>query len=91
MEKIIPITDLQAKAKRFIEQVRDTGEAIIITQRGRPAAVLLDYETYQGMVATIDEMSYPDWKERLHEAKRASAAGEGIELKTYLAKRRKRA
>jgi prevent-host-death family protein len=91
MEKIIPISDLQSKAKRIVEQVRDGGDAVVITQRGRPAAVLVDFETYEGLVATLDEMSFPDWKVRLREARRASAAGEGIELGAYLRKRRKRA
>jgi len=39
MEKIIPISDLQTKAKKYVDQVKKTEEPIIITQRGRAAAV----------------------------------------------------
>ncbi len=65
MEKIIPISELQSQAKRIIEGVKQTRDPVIITQRGRPAALLVNYEDYEGMVATLEEMSQPEWRERL--------------------------
>ncbi len=91
MEKIIPISELQSQAKRIIEGVKQTRDPVIITQRGRPAALLVNYEEYEGMVATLEEMSQPDWRERLAEAERDSRAGKGIELEEFKAKRAKRA
>ena len=91
MEKIIPISDLQSKAKKIIESVKQTRDPVIITQRGRPAALLVNYEDYEGMVATLEEMSQPDWRERLAEAERDSKAGKGIELEDFKAKRARRA
>ena len=41
---------------------------------------MINYEDYEGMVATLEEMSQPDWRERLTEADRDSQAGKGIEL-----------
>ena len=70
MEKIIPISELQSKSKKLVEQVKKTGEPIIITQRGRAAALLVNYDSYEGHLATLDEMSYPDWKERLQESEK---------------------
>ncbi|MCH7911423.1 MAG: type II toxin-antitoxin system Phd/YefM family antitoxin [Deltaproteobacteria bacterium] len=91
MEKIIPISELQSQAKRIIEGVKQTRDPVIITQRGRPAALLVNYEDYEGMVATLEEMSQPDWRERLVEAERDSRAGKGMELEEFKAKRAKRA
>jgi prevent-host-death family protein len=91
MEKIIPISELQSQAKRIIEGVKQTRDPVIITQRGRPAALLVNYEDYEGMVATLEEMSQPDWRERLAEAERDSRAGKGMELEEFKAKRAKRA
>jgi len=91
MEKIIPISDLQTRAKKIVESVKQTRDPVIITQRGRPAALLVNYEDYEGMVATLDELSQPDWRERLAEAERDSKAGKGIELEEFKAKRAKRA
>ena len=47
---IQPVTEFRAKAAQFIEQVQATGEPVILTQHGRSAAVLLDVESYEGML-----------------------------------------
>lgn len=91
MEKIIPISDLQTQAKKIIERVKQTRDPVVITQRGRPAALLVNYEDYEGMVATLEEMSQPDWRERLVEAERDSKAGKGIELEKFKARQARRA
>jgi antitoxin YefM len=91
MERIIPISELQSQAKKIVESVKLTRDAVIITQRGRPAALLVNYEDYQGLVATLEEMSQPDWRERLVEAERDSKAGKGIELADFKARRMKSA
>lgn len=80
MEKIVPITELQTKTKRIIDDVKKTGDPVIITQRGRPAALVVNYEDYEGMLQTLDEMSYPDWRERLQEAEADSKLGKGLPL-----------
>lgn len=68
MEQILPISDLQHRAKKMLEMIRETGEPIIVTQNGRPAAVLMDYENYEGWKLTLEEMSEPDWQEKLARA-----------------------
>ena len=80
MEKIIPISDLQSKAKQYVDQVRLTEEPVIITQRGRAAAILMNYDQYEGWQATLDVMSDPDWSKKLDRAKRESKAGKWVTL-----------
>ena len=89
MNKIIPISDLQSHAKRYVDQVKKTKEPVVITQRGRAAAILVDIEIYEGRAATQDEMSYPDFKKRLARARKES--GSGIPLESYLKKKTKKA
>lgn len=91
MEQIIPISELQSQAKKIVERVKNTRDPVIITQRGRPAALVVNYEDYEGMVATLEELSQPDWRERLAEAERDSKAGKGIGLEVFKARRAKRA
>ena len=55
VDKISPISDVQAKAKQLI--------------------------------ATKDEMSYPDWKTRLRQARKESRAGKHLSLDAYVARR----
>ncbi|MEQ1919224.1 MAG: type II toxin-antitoxin system Phd/YefM family antitoxin [Elusimicrobiota bacterium] len=87
MDKIIPISEFQVRAKKWVDQVRDTDQPVVITQRGKPAAVLVSCDDYEGMKATLDEMSYPDWKKRLARAEKESAAGKGISMDEYFRKR----
>jgi prevent-host-death family protein len=89
MRNIIPITDLQQKTRKYVQMVRDTGKPIVITQRGRPAAVLASAEDFEGYLVTLDEMSYPDSEERLARAKRDLDAGRGITLEAFLRKKQK--
>jgi len=51
---IQPVTEFRANAAQFIDQVRETGEPVILTQHGRSAAVLLDVEAYESM---MDELA----------------------------------
>ena len=85
MNQIIPISDLQSHAKKYVDQVKRTKEPVVVTQRGRAAALLVDPETYEGHMATKDEMTYPDWKKRLARAQKES--GTGVSLESYLKKR----
>ena len=86
MDTIIPISDLQSQAKKIVERVKNTRDPVVITQRGRPAALLVNYEDYEGMVATLEELSQPDWRERLAEAERDSKAGKGVDLAVFKAR-----
>ena len=47
MPAIIPITDLRQDAAKALERVRRSREPVVITQRGRAAAVLLSVEAYE--------------------------------------------
>jgi prevent-host-death family protein len=90
MDKIIPISDLQTKAKQYVEQVKETDQPVVITQRGRAAAVLVSVEAYEGFIATRDEMSYPDWETRLRRARREAKQGKTVSLDAYVKRRARR-
>ena len=45
--EIIPVTDLRQDAAAALKKVRDTHDHIIITQRGRAAAVLVNVEEFE--------------------------------------------
>ncbi len=44
---IIPITDFRQDAARALNQVRHSPDPVIITQRGRAAAVMLSVEAFE--------------------------------------------
>lgn len=45
--EIVPITDLRRDSSAVLKRVRSSREPVIITQRGRAAAVLLSVEEYE--------------------------------------------
>jgi len=55
--KIMPISDLRRNAGEVLSAVREGGEVIYITQHGRPAAVLVEYERYEAMLAQLEDMA----------------------------------
>lgn len=87
MEHIIPISDLQSKAKDVIDQVKKTEEPVFVTRRGRAAAVLVSCGMFEGWRATMEEMVYPDWKKRLGRAKTEARQSKAVSLGSYLKKR----
>jgi prevent-host-death family protein len=44
---IIPITDLRQDAAAALKQVKSSRQPVVITQRGRAAAVLVSMEAYE--------------------------------------------
>jgi len=53
---IKPVTDFRANSAAMLEQVRNSGRPIILTQRGRSAAVVIDIRSYQALLDELDEL-----------------------------------
>ena len=49
---VIPVSDLRYKAKEILSQAAD--RPVVITQRGRAVAVLVDFETYNQMAHRLE-------------------------------------
>ena len=52
---IMPVTDLRRKTREVIRQVQEGGNPVYITQHGRPAVVIIDFEQYQALTQEDDE------------------------------------
>jgi len=59
--KIMPVTDLRRQTRAVIRKVREDGDVIFITQHGRPAAVLLDYDQYERLLAQANLAAQTGW------------------------------
>lgn len=44
---VIPVSDLRRDAANILKKLRNNKEPVIITQRGRAAAVMIDVQTYK--------------------------------------------
>ena len=53
-QDIKPLSEVRNSMATFIKQVHDTKRPLIITQRGKSAAVLIDVQEYELMQEKID-------------------------------------
>ena len=79
LSNIIPISDLRQSTAKLLKQLRNNKEPLIITQRGRATAVLIDVETYEKSEHKIELLRL------LAKGDREIEIGEGYDLDTVLA------
>lgn len=92
MKKIMPITDLQRQAGQVVSELNASGESVIITQRGRPAAVLVSASRYQQIeegLERLDELELLEMIARSREAIAGSKTFSHRQVKAHLEKRQK--
>jgi antitoxin YefM len=71
-QDIQPLSEFRANTAAFVRQVRETGRPLILTQRGRGAAVLLDIQEYERLLERSELL------EELSVAEAQITAGQGI-------------
>jgi prevent-host-death family protein len=69
--RTLPLTEAKAKLSRLVDQVVETDEEILITRNGRPAAVLVSPEEYEGWKETQAIRSDPELMAEIRRGLRA--------------------
>jgi antitoxin YefM len=72
-EDIRPLSEFRANAAAFVQHVRQSRRPLVLTQRGRGAAVLLDIAEYERLVERAELL------DDIATAEEQIAAGEGLE------------
>jgi prevent-host-death family protein len=78
LANIIPVSDLRQDAAKVLKKVRNSAEPVIITQRGRPAAVLVGVEAYERSAHDMEILRL------LAKGEREIESGEGYTLDAVL-------
>jgi antitoxin YefM len=81
---IKPVSEFRANAADLIEQVRNSGRPLILTQRGHSAAVLLDVAGYAQLVEELEVLR------DVHTAMKQIESGKGVSNRQAKAELRKR-
>ncbi|MFZ0932540.1 MAG: type II toxin-antitoxin system Phd/YefM family antitoxin [Syntrophobacteraceae bacterium] len=76
---MIPISDLRQDAAKVLKLLRNSKEPLVITQRGRAAAVMLSVEAYERSERDTELLRL------LAKGEKEIEAGEGYELDSILA------
>jgi prevent-host-death family protein len=50
---VVPVTEFRIHALEAVRQVNRLGDEVVITAKGRPAAVLVSYEEWESIVETL--------------------------------------
>ena len=75
---IIPITDLRQDATTIVKRVATSREPLVITQRGRAAAVMVSMETYEHSQHELELLRL------LARGEKEIVAGKGYDLEEVL-------
>lgn len=51
---IQPVSEFRARSAEVLDQVRSSGRPVVLTQRGRGAAILLDIHSYQALLEELE-------------------------------------
>ncbi len=87
--KIMPISDLRRKTSDVIQAVKESSDAVYITQHGRPIVVLVEYAQYERLLRGLPPAapqppgSYTDYLAGLHRE-----IWEGVDTDAYLQQER---
>ena len=80
MSRTVPVRELRSEFSQVIGQVADLREHIIVTPRGRPAAVLVPVDEYEGLEETAEILSDPDSLAAIDEGHHEAERGETVSL-----------
>jgi prevent-host-death family protein len=78
MKRIVPITDLQRQAGQLVSGFVKSDEPVIITQRGRAAAVLMSVSRYSQIEEDLQRLDELELLEMVHVARQAKSEGKTI-------------
>ncbi|MBE0494303.1 MAG: type II toxin-antitoxin system Phd/YefM family antitoxin [Thiomicrospira sp.] len=71
-EDIRPLSEFRAGVATFVKQIHETRRPMVLTQRGRGVAVLVDVHEYEKMQARLELL------EELYQAEEQIASGQGV-------------
>ena len=74
----VGVHELRKELTHLLKAIQTEGADIVVTQQGKPVAVLLDVEKYLEMREALRDLSDPQYVQELMAAKREIEQGKGI-------------
>lgn len=74
MTRILPITEVKARLPELVTSVEDREEEIVVTRKGKPAAVLVNHAEYERLKETVDVLSDPELMRQIRLSRRFYAS-----------------
>jgi antitoxin YefM len=80
MAETVPVRELRSELAHFIDRVADLREHVIVTRRGRPAAVLVPIDEYDALEETAEILSDNETLGAIEKGLRQIEHGETVTL-----------
>src|SRR5438105_628928 len=74
MARILPISEVKARLPELVSGVEGREEEIVVTRKGKPAAVLVNHAEYERLKETVDVLSDRDLMRQIRLSRRFYAA-----------------
>lgn len=75
MPRTLPISEVKARLPELVTGVQEREEEIVVTRKGKPAAVLVNYGEYERLKETLEVLSDADLMKQIRRSRRFYAAG----------------
>ncbi len=78
---VVPVTEFRTHALEAVRRVNQLGDELVITAKGRPAAVLVSYEEWESIAETLAIKRDPGLMSQIRASlKHLRRGGKGIPL-----------
>jgi prevent-host-death family protein len=79
MSRTLPLAEIKAHLSEIVDEIEEEHERVILTRKGRPAAVLLSPNDLEALEDTVELLADPVAREDIERARREIAAGKGVD------------
>lgn len=86
MSQTLPLADVKARLSELVDRVASQHDRVLITRRGRPAAVLMSPEDLEALEETLDLLTQPGAMDEIRRAEADIDAGLGVSAADVRAK-----
>jgi prevent-host-death family protein len=76
--QFVGMHELRSRLGELLAALERERSEVVITRQGKPAAVMLDVETYLEMKEALEEYAHPDYPAALLEARVEIKSGQGV-------------
>jgi antitoxin YefM len=76
--KFVGTDDLRRELTDILDKLPEQGGKMVVTQHGKPQAVLMDLDSYLDLLETLEDLQEPGFIESIHQGAKEIKQGKGI-------------
>jgi prevent-host-death family protein len=78
MSEVLPLAEIKARLSEIVDRVERTHERVVLTRRGRPAAVIVSPEELESLEETLEVLSNARALAEIREAQAQIRSGQVV-------------